>query len=305
MYQYAEADSLDILYFEAESFYESKEIEEAFPQFLTLYHRHKEYDGVYDGKNLYIEMENKGDIKMSVCLQFVRRQFLIDNNIKFGEERYFEDNLYTVRTMIKAARARCVRDNLYLRRVRGNSIMTGGKRKIRFESYLEVVRGLMQILEDEKQNSALQEAIYKRIRGTYINIFKDYLKVPESERDELFGEKNSPLYLLIGMAFFMNIEEVDRKKVSEKLKKTYAEKSEINEKLQRTYAEKSEINAKLKKAYEEKTERGEKLKKLRKHLKDTKAELEKKSKRLEQLEQEKKQLEKHFLGRFVLEKYNK
>lgn len=70
----------------------------------------------------------------------------------------------------------------------------------------------MQILEDEKQNSALQEAIYKRIRGTYINIFKDYLKVPESERDELFGEKNSPLYLLIGMAFFMNIEEVDRKK---------------------------------------------------------------------------------------------
>ena len=39
--------------------------------------------------------------------------------------------------------------------------------------------------------------------------------------------------------------------------------------------------------------------------KDTKAELEKKSKRLEQLEQEKKQLEKHFLGRFVLEKYNK
>ena len=201
------------------------------------------------------------------------------------------DNLYTVRTMIKAARARCVRDNLYLRRVRGNSIMTGGKRKIRFESYLEVVRGLMQILEDEKQNSALQEAIYKRIRGTYINIFKDYLKVPESERDELFGEKNSPLYLLIGMAFFMNIEEVDRKKVSEKLKQTYAEKSEIN--------------AKLKKAYEEKTERGEKLKKLRKHLKDTKAELEKKSKRLEQLEQEKKQLEKHFLGRFVLEKYNK
>ena len=36
-----------------------------------------------------------------------------------------------------------------------------------------------------------------------------------------------------------------------------------------------------------------------------KSELEKKSKRLEQLEQEKKQLEKHFLGRFVLEKYNK
>ena len=291
LYQYAEADNLDIVYFEADSFYETKEIEEAFPQFLTLYHRHKEYDGIYDGRNLYIQMENAGDIKMSVGLQFTRRQFLLDNNIKFGMERYFEDNLYTVKVTLKAGKARCVRDNLYLRRVRANSTMTTSENKTRFESYLEVVRGLMQILEEEKQDFVLQEAIYKRIRGTFINVYKDYLKVPEEEKEEFFGEKGSPLYLLTGMASFMNIEEVDRKKVSEKLKKTYAEKSEIN--------------AKLKKAYEEKTERGEKLKKLLKHLKDTKAELEKKSKRLEQLEQEKKQLEKHFLGRFVLEKYNK
>lgn len=319
LYQYAEADSLDILYFEAESFYESKEIEEAFPQFLTLYHRHKEYDGVYDGKDLYIEMENEGDIKMSVCLQFVRRQFLIDNNIKFGEERYFEDNLYTVKTMIKAARARCVRDNLYLRRVRDNSTMTREKNKGRFESYLEVVSGFMQILEDEKQDFVFQEAIYKRIRGTCINVFKDYLEVPEKEKKELFGERDSQLYLLIGMAFFINIEEKNRKEITGKLKKayeekseinaklqkTYGEKSEINAKLQKTYAEKSEINAKLKKTHEEKAERGEKIKKLQRRLKDTKAELEEKSTRLEQLEQEKKKLEEHFLGRFALEKYSK
>lgn len=319
LYQYAEKDDLDVVYFEADSFYETKEIEEAFPQFLTLYHRHKDYNGVYDGKSLYIQMENAGDIKMSVGLQFTRRQFLLDNNIKFGMERYFEDNLYTVQVMIKAGKARCVRDNLYLRRVRANSTMTTSENKMRFECYLEVITGLMKILEDEQRESALQEAIYKRIRGTFINIFKDYLKVPEEKKKEFFGDRNSLLYLLIGMSFFINIEEANRKETSEKLKKaykekseinaklqnTYVEKSEINAKLQKTYEEKSEINAKLKKAYEEKTERGEKLKKLRKHLKDTKAELEEKSKRLEQLEQEKKQLEKHFLGRFVLEKYNK
>ena len=319
LYQYAEADNLDVVYFEADSFYETKEIEEAFPQFLTLYHRHKEYDGIYDGRNLYIQMENAGDIKMSVGLQFTRRQFLQDNNIKFGTERYFEDNLYTVKVTLKAGKARCVRDNLYLRRVRANSTMTTSENKTRFESYLEVVRGLMQILEEEKQDFVLQEAIYKRIRGTFINVYKDYLKVPEKEKEEFFGEKGSPLYLLTGMASFINIEEVDRKKVSEELKKTYAEKSEINAKLQRTYAEKSEINAKLhktyeekskinaklKKAYEEKTKRGERIKELQKELKDTKEKLEKKSKRLEQLEQEKKQMEKHFLGRLVLGKYKK
>lgn len=319
LYQYAEADNLDVVYFEADSFYETKEIEEAFPQFLTLYHRHKEYNGIYDGRNLYIQMENAGDIKMSVGLQFTCRQFLLDNNIKFGMERYFADNLYTVKVTLKAGKARCVRDNLYLRRVRANSTMTTSENKTRFESYLEVVRGLMQILEEEKQDFVLQEAIYKRIRGTFMNVYKDYLKVSEEEKEEFFGEKGSPLYLLTGMASFMNIEEVDRKKVSEKLKKTYAEKSEINAKLQRTYAEKSEINAKLhktyeekskinaklKKAYEEKTKRGERIKELQKELKDTKEKLEKKSKRLEQLEQEKKQMEKHFLGRLVLGKYKK
>lgn len=319
LYQYAEADNLDIVYFEADSFYETKEIEEAFPQFLTLYHRHKDYDGVYDGRNLYIQMENAGDIRMSVGLQFTRRQFLIENNIKFGTERYFEDNLYTVQVMLKARKAKCVKDNLYLRRVRANSTMTTAENKTRFESYLEVIIGLMKILENERKESALQEAIYKRIRGTFINVYKDYLKVPEEEKEEFFGEKGSSLYLLAGMAFFTNVEEMDRKEISAKLKKTYEEKSEINAKLQRTYAEKSEINAKLhktyeekseinaklKKAYEEKTERGEKIKKLRVHLEDTQAELEKKSKRLEQLEQEKKQMEKHFLGRFVLGKYNK
>ena len=75
--------------------------------------------------------------------------------------------------------------------------MTGGKRKIRFESYLEVVRGLMQILEDEKQNSALQEAIYKRIRGTFMNVYKDYLKVSEEEKEEWEkGEKRRELRMM-------------------------------------------------------------------------------------------------------------
>ena len=77
-----------------------------------------------------------------------------------------------------------------------------------------------------------------------MNVYKDYLKVSEEEKEEFFGQKGSPLYLLTGMASFMNIEEVDRKKVSEKLKKTYAEKSEINAKLQRRY--KSRIRKKIK-----------------------------------------------------------
>lgn len=303
LYQYAETDNLDIVYFEADSFYETKEIEEVFPQFLTLYHRHKDYDGVYDGRNLYIQMENAGDIKMSVGLQFTRRQFLIENNIKFGIERYFEDNLYTVQVMIKASKARCVRDNLYLRRVRANSTMTTSENKMRFESYLEVVTGLMQILEETKQDFALQEAIYKRIRGTFINIFKDYLKVPEEKKAEFFGDKSSLMYLLIGMAFFINIEEENRKEVLTKLKKTYKEKSEINAKLQKTYEEKTERGEKIKKLHSKIEEQKIKLRKSKKLLKETTDELNEAKRQIELLRKEKEEAEKHLLVRIAKKIY--
>ena len=42
LYNYAENDNLDVVYFEADSFYETEEIKKDFPQFQTLYHRKKE-----------------------------------------------------------------------------------------------------------------------------------------------------------------------------------------------------------------------------------------------------------------------
>ena len=261
LYNYAENDKLDVVYFEADSFYETEEIKKDFPQFQTLYHRKKEYKEVYNGHDLYIQMEQAGDIKMSVGLQFARRDFLIENNIHFEEMRAFEDNLYTLQVMLKADKVRCVKDSLYLRRVRSDSIMTGKVNKVRFEAYNRIIKELLELLEKESQDSELQDALYKRIRGTFINIYKDYSKVSIEEKLEIFESKNRELLLFAEISCFINIEEKERKEVAEKLKKAYTEKSEINAKLQKTYAEKSEINAKLQKTYAEKSEINAKLQK--------------------------------------------
>ena len=136
---------------------------------------------------------------------------------------------------------------------------------------------------------------WQALRGTFVKEWWEYAMLLEKKTD-------------YSQWIVENISHYQKQIVSglkDKLQRTYEEKSEINAKLQKTYEEKSEINAKLKKTYEEKAERGEKIKKLQRRLKATKAELEEKTKRLEQLEQEKKQLEEHFLGRFVLGKYNK
>lgn len=313
LYNYAENDNLDVVYFEADSFYETEEIKKDFPQFQTLYHRKKEYKEVYTGHDLYIQMENAGDIKMSVGLQFTKRQLLIENNIKFEEMRAFEDNLYTLQVMLKADKARCVKDRLYLRRVRSDSIMTGKVNKLRFEAYNRIVMELLEMLEKESQDSELQDALYKRVRGTFINVYKDYSKLSVKEKTEVFEPANSEITLLAEMSCFINIEEKERKQTAEKLKKTYAEKSEINTKLQRTYAEKSEINAKLKEAYEEKKERGEKIKKLKNKvatqkeriqevksvLNKTTDQIDEANKQIKLLKKEKEELEKHLLVRVI------
>ena len=313
LYNYAENDKLDVVYFEADSFYETEEIKKDFPQFQTLYHRKKEYKEVYSGHDLYIQMEQAGDIKMSVGLQFARRDFLIENNIHFEEMRAFEDNLYTLQVMLKADKARCVKDSLYLRRVRSDSIMTGKVNKVRFEAYNRIIKELLELLERESQDSELQDALYKRIRGTFINIYKDYSKVSIEEKLEIFESKNRELLLFAEISCFINIEEKERKEVAEKLKKAYTEKSEINAKLQKTYAEKSEINAKLKKAYEEKKERSEKIKKLKNKvatqkeriqevksvLNKTTDQLDEANKQIKLLKKEKEELEKHFFVRVI------
>ena len=313
LYNYAENDKLDVVYFEADSFYETEEIKKDFPQFQTLYHRKKEYKEVYNGHDLYIQMEQAGDIKMSVGLQFARRDFLIENNIHFEEMRAFEDNLYTLQVMLKADKVRCVKDSLYLRRVRSDSIMTGKVNKVRFEAYNRIIKELLELLEKESQDSELQDALYKRIRGTFINIYKDYSKVSIEEKLEIFESKNRELLLFAEISCFINIEEKERKEVAEKLKKAYTEKSEINAKLQKTYAEKSEINAKLKKAYEEKKEHSERIKKLKNKvatqkeriqevksvLNKTTDQLDEANKQIKLLKKEKEELEKHLLVRVI------
>ena len=103
-----------------------------------------------------------------------------------------------MKVTLKAGKARCVRDNLYLRRVRANSTMTTSENKTRFESYLEVVRGLMQILEEEKQDFVLQEAIYKRIRGTFYKMcIKIILKGSGRRKRRNFSARKEVRYICL------------------------------------------------------------------------------------------------------------
>lgn len=153
----AERENLDLLFFEATSFYESEELEKIFPAFRNLYHRKGVYPGVWNGKSLYVELRKGGDAIVSPCLQLVRRSVLIDNDIRFPELTCHEDNLYLPRVLLASSRVSCYPDVLYRRRVRASSTMTRRSERRDMEAYGEILKGLVFLAMDTKDDSVCKE----------------------------------------------------------------------------------------------------------------------------------------------------
>ncbi len=130
LYNRAEADKLDILYFDAEAFFENEEIENKLSSYKTYYQRKNKYIGTYRGKELFNSFLKNHDFLPSACLSFSKKDFLLKNNLLFEPGILHEDNIWSFKCIILADRAGYLDKNLYHRRVRANSIVS---QKITFE----------------------------------------------------------------------------------------------------------------------------------------------------------------------------
>lgn len=106
-----------------------------------------------------------------VCIwqRAYRRQFLIDNNLRFADGILrAEDDLFTTQAMLAAKTLRTITPCLYIYRIRANSITTTVDRR-RFDDSLRVQRLLADLfipLQDVDK-----KAIYRVLASNYINLF--------------------------------------------------------------------------------------------------------------------------------------
>ena len=106
-----------------------------------------------------------------VCIwqRAYRRQFLIDNNLRFADGILrAEDDLFTTQVMLAAKTLRTITPCLYIYRIRANSITTTIDRR-RFDDSLRVQRLLADLfipLQDVDK-----KAIYRVLASNYINLF--------------------------------------------------------------------------------------------------------------------------------------
>ena len=127
LYNRAKKDSLEMLYFNADVFFENKELENRLYQYKTYYVRKKDYKKIYDGKDMLNSLLKNKDYIPSAYLNFLKRDFVLNNQLLFEPGILHEDNLWSFKCALTANRVGYYPKAFFHRRIRENSIVSQKK----------------------------------------------------------------------------------------------------------------------------------------------------------------------------------
>lgn len=191
LHSLADENALDLIYFEADSFYETPELEMRHANYKEAYHRQSEYPDIYEGPKLFKRFsQNPGnDFKVSVCLQFVRRSHLEENSIRLPALSMHVDDVYSVETLLAANRVMVLPDRLYLRRVREGSVITRKSSQLRrVRAATGVLVNLLRIMAKYESGTLAHSAVARRfdILSKHVEFLYDRL-TPKLRQEVLAG----------------------------------------------------------------------------------------------------------------------
>lgn len=147
LYQVAHQNSLDEVFFDTECRYETQNICDKFQNMYNGKRAHL-YDGVYQGLDMFLHFANNQEHDTSVGRAFFRRQYLIENNLKFYCGIPHEDLLFYFQALLLAKRVQCLNKAYHIYFRRDNSITTAvasdKNLKGMFISYCECLHFLLE-----------------------------------------------------------------------------------------------------------------------------------------------------------------
>ena len=189
--KYSEENKLDVLYYEAETIFQTDYIREKFWKYNTYYRREKVIPEVLTGDELVSKLIANKEYRVQPCLQFTTREHICNNHIDFPVGIVHQDNVFTFKNIIQAKRAAVINEIYYIRRVRENSIMTqrqGFKSLYGFlVCYIEIVHFAL----DKKFSSSTEQAIREVLSGLIGQICATYKNFDSSDKQKL--KELSPL----------------------------------------------------------------------------------------------------------------
>lgn len=202
LYECANAENLDILTFAAESFPDNQKMELRCKKQEGLYIRKHTNTYCVAGAELFAEMVGNGDGHGNVCLQFINRKFFEDNQLYWIEGlRYSEDDPFTM--YMKAKRAKCIPDILYMRRVRENSMITSPMKLCHLESTVIQFAHDLTVWQESMLPQELNSKIEKHFIGMH-NFIISLCDILGDESGEMPMLENYPMAKYIYNYFIQN-----------------------------------------------------------------------------------------------------
>lgn len=182
----AEANDLDVLFFDAESYYEDEALRREFPWYEHGYESKSVGDNIVDGETYFINAILEADFRISACMYLVRRRFLDENKIRFLEGLVHEDNYFTYVCALLSRKTSHLSAPFYGRRVVRGSLTIRDK-KFRhaygyFKSYLE----LRKFVESTSISEGLADIMGLKLMDMLKNARNEYEKVTDPQEQQYY-----------------------------------------------------------------------------------------------------------------------
>ena len=271
----------------ARSFYEFPELQNKFPEFKKRYRIEHEYPPVMKGTELMAEMRRNGEWTVSQSMRIYRRDFLQVNNIHYTEGKIYEDNYVSFLGMYLAERTTAVKEILYERRVRENSIMTQKVTHKNVEGYLVNFVQDLYLIADYRDVKSPNMDMGFPLDIARRDIKRTYRLLDEEEKKSLEERLTEEQKFYFDTLIRREIEAEDRMDAKSRiLERVNRENKEVRQKQEIRILNLEQQLTKLEADRKQEQERNEKIKKdLQKKIKETNKDLKKANKKIKEMKE--------------------
>ena len=163
LYQLAEQDDLDAVFFDGKTIFESEELQKKFSSALDL--RTGVYpEGVVKGQDLFTAFVEQNEWVVFIQREFWNREYLLREEIFFPEEAEHEDQFFSIAGLLGAEKVRYIRRDYFTHRFREDSVMTSKPAPKNFHGYFV---NLYRLIDYIRRHNIQCEAADRTIRNLF------------------------------------------------------------------------------------------------------------------------------------------
>lgn len=177
----------DALVFNASIIYENEYCKKQYNK-SEYFKRKNNYVNITSGQEMFVNMMRNGDFCIAAWLLVVKREWLLQKNIKFYPGIVHEDNLFCIQCYLGTETMKYIEKSIYIYRIRENSITTKTVDERRLYSLLVNYGFVLKELFSEKYSEDVKEQLSLYIGGLLYNI-----RLVDDEYFKNFGRKTELL----------------------------------------------------------------------------------------------------------------